>query len=187
MRAAMICLAAVIASSAAGLHMPSADPSSTTRRLVIANVVGGATALTLPGQDALAACFGKCNDPDLERRTAERLAIQTGTSSKSVAKEEPGATFSTGLDGLIERSIRNEELALGQKLSEESKAQIAAKVRRLAPSDKVSAASRALPTLGHLHRAHLLSDAMLTCSPPWLRHVPGVQESPRKKKKGKFD
>jgi hypothetical protein len=76
---------------------------------------------------------GKCVDPDAERRKAERLAIQTGSDAS-----EKGVTFSNGVQGLIERSIRNEELANGgAPLSEERKAEIAAKVRALAPSDEV--------------------------------------------------
>ena len=91
----------------------------------------------------------------MARRKAERLAIQTGSGR---APEEKGVSFSSGVQGLIERTIRTEELASGKPLSEERKAQIAAKVRALAPAEGVrghlksppSCTSHALPPITEL-------------------------------------
>jgi len=89
--------------------------------------------LVLPIQHVQAACFGKCETEDDARRKAERIAIQTGSGSYSV--EQKGVEFSSGVKGLIEKTIRAEELQSGAPLSEERKAQIDAKIRALSPPE----------------------------------------------------
>ena len=114
------------------------EPELMTRRGAVASMFSGMAALAPQTQIANAeTCFGKCTD-DAERRKAERLAIQTGTSSKS---DNSGIKFSDGVQGLIEKSIYNEELALGGPVSAERKAQIAAKVTALAGAKPVRAAT----------------------------------------------
>ena len=128
MRTFIVCLGAMISS---GLALRVPVPDTVTRRGAIRTTLfGGAAVLALPTQHALAASVFQDSD-DLERRRAERLAIQTGQSKKV----SDTTAYSPGVEGLIERSIANEELALGQKLSEDRKAEIAAKVRKLAPTD----------------------------------------------------
>ena len=121
--AAMVPTTAALRPSASGLA---------TRRSAVANIFGAAAVVTLPTLPARAACFGKCEDAEeAERKQAERLAIQTG--SRAVAKQEE-RQFSSGVEGLIERSIYNAEQENGgQPLSEQRKAQIAAKVKALSP------------------------------------------------------
>ena len=103
--------------------------NAVTRR----SAVFGGAAVALPMQSAMAACLGKCADPDAERRAAERLAIQTGSAaSTAYASNE---RFSDGVEGLIEKSIRNAEANnySGTPLTDADKAAIAAKVRAMAP------------------------------------------------------
>lgn len=61
----------------------------------------------------------------------------------------------SGIEGLIDMSIRNEEAATGAPLSDARKAQIAASVRRLAP-DEVRAALH-IPTCRIATLAELIS------------------------------
>ena len=134
----MLWLFAASISSGAALNLPAA-----TRRSVVANLFGGAATLVLPRQHAQAAFQ---DEEEMARRKAERLAIQTGSGR---APEEKGVSFSSGVQGLIERTIRTEELASGKPLSEERKAQIAAKVRALAPAEGVRGHLNALSCISH--------------------------------------
>merc|ERR1712086_849087 len=97
-----------------------------TRRHALANI--GAVAFAVPIQSAVAeTCWGKCEDP---ARKAERLAIQTGTA---------GATAVTsnlsGVEGLIDMTIKREEKERGEQLSEVRKEQIRSKILALTPTE----------------------------------------------------
>ena len=127
-RLSIACLLAALSPTAAlRLSAPG------TRRSAIASLCGGAAVAVLPMQSARAeTCLGKCVDPEAERRKAERLAIQTGSANQSNEK------FADGVEGLIQKSIRNAEAANnGVPLSEEEKATIAAKVRSMSPDSVV--------------------------------------------------
>ena len=154
----LIAMACMVAASV-GLRLPS--PQTVTRRSAMA----AAAVAVLPAQAAFAEfCFKKCDDPDAERRKAERIAIQTGTytGSATVAVAAPTVASSqmSGIEGLIDMSIRNEEAATGAPLSDARKAQIAASVRRLAP-DEVRAALH-IPTC----RIAILAELVSLCESP---------------------
>lgn len=126
-------LAALLPTSALRLSAP------TTRRSALGTLVGGAAVAALPIQSAPAAnCLGKCVDEDAERRRAERIAIQTGSNVSSNEK------FSNGVQGLIEKSIRNAEASNGRPLTDEEKDAIAVKVRALSPDTVVVCAAHTL-------------------------------------------
>ena len=133
MRSALLCLSALV-SAASGLKLSAAPVGDMTRRSAITGFLGGTVALGLPAAALAETCFGKCVDPDAERKKAERIALQTGTFA---AKDER-VEYSSGVDGLIERSIASEEQSKGAPLTEERKAQIAAKVRSLSSNQESS-------------------------------------------------
>ena len=129
----MLCLvAASLAPAAAALHVPEA----LTRRTALKNVGAAMAAAALPLQANAEVCLGKC--PEDPTKKAERLAIQTG------AQEANAQVYSSGVEGLIQMSIRNAEAANGgTPLTDYEKAQIATKVRGKVESQEVRTESNA--------------------------------------------
>ena len=127
MREALLCLVAAALAPTSALRLPY---EAVTRRSAL-NFGGSAALLAvLPAQSALAeTCLGKCAGEE-ERRKAERIAIQTGAA-------KPGAptTQLSGVEGLIDMTIKREEAERGEPLSEVRKEQIRAKIQALTPSE----------------------------------------------------
>ena len=126
MRQALLCVVAAVLTPTAALRLPY---EAVTRRSAL-SFGGAALVAVLPAQAALAeTCLGKCSGEE-ERRKAERIAIQTGAA-------KPGAptTQLSGVEGLIDMTIKREEAERGEPLSELRKEQIRAKIVALSPSE----------------------------------------------------
>jgi hypothetical protein len=125
MRSTLLWLAAAATvPNVASLRLPS---EVVTRRHALANI--GAVALAIPVQAAVAeTCWGKCED---EARKAERLAIQTGTNAATAV-----TTNLSGVEGLIDMTIKREEKERGEPLSDVRKDQIRAKITAMAPKEE---------------------------------------------------